>query len=144
MPHTWEYYHGEIGYNYRLPTLKAVLDCAQLKQLSTMLVTKRELFARYQSAFAAVQGIKLVAEPARCQSNYGLQMLLLDVNHADQRNAVLKATYDADFMTRPAWILMHEQACFKNCPRMDLAMSQSLVQWLIIIPSSSCLVPDVL
>ena len=105
-----------------------------------MLVSKRELFTRYQTAFAAVQGVKLMAEPDQSQSNYWLQTLLLDADHADQRDAVLKATNDAGFMTRPAWILMHELAPFKDCPRMDLAMARSLTQRLINIPSSSGLV----
>jgi perosamine synthetase len=141
LPHAWEYRHDEIGYNYRMPNLNAALGCAQLEQLPVMLAAKRQLFARYQTAFAAVQGVKLIAEPEQCQSNYWLQTLLLDADHADQRDVVLKATNDAGFMTRPAWILMHELAPFKDCPRMDLAMARSLTQRLINIPSSSGLVP---
>ena len=64
----------------------------------------------------------------------------MDADHADQCDMVLKATNDAGFMTRPAWILMHELAPFKDCPRMDLAVAQSLTQRLINIPSSSGLV----
>jgi perosamine synthetase len=140
LPHAWEYRHDEIGYNYRLPNLNAALGCAQLEQLPAMLAAKRELFERYQTAFVAVQGVKLMAEPDQSQSNYWLQTLLLDADHADQRDAVLKATNDAGFMTRPVWILMHELAPFKVCPRMDLAMARSLTQRLINIPSSSGLV----
>ena len=140
LQHAWEYRHDEIGYNYRLPNLNAALGCAQLEQLPVMLSAKRELFERYQTAFVAVQGVKLMAEPDQSQSNYWLQTLLLDADHADQRDAVLKATNDAGFMTRPAWILMHELTPFKDCPRMDLAMARSLTQRLINIPSSSGLV----
>ena len=139
LPHSWEYSHDEIGYNYRLPNLNAALGCAQLEQLPTMLAAKRELFERYQTAFVAVQGVKLMAEPAQCQSNYWLQSLLLDADQAYQRDVVLKVANDAGFMTRPAWILMHKLAPFKDCPRMDLAMAQSLSQRLINIPSSSSL-----
>jgi len=140
-PHAWEYRHNEIGYNYRLPNLNAALGCAQLEQLSAMLAAKRELFTRYQTAFSHVAGVELMVEPAQCQSNYWLQTLLLDADYADLRDVVLKATNDAGFMTRPAWILMHELAPFKDCPRMDLAVAQSLIQRLINIPSSSGLVP---
>jgi perosamine synthetase len=140
LPHAWEYSHDEIGYNYRLPNLNAALGCGQLEQLPAMLAAKRELFTRYQTAFAAAQGVQLMSEPAQCQSNYWLQTLLLNAGHAEQRDAVLKATNDAGFMTRPAWILMHELVPFRDCPRMDLAMAQSLSQRLINIPSSSGLV----
>jgi len=140
LSHAWEYRHDEIGYNYRLPNLNAALGCAQLEQLPAMLAAKRELFARYQAVFAQVTGVKLIAEPDQCQSNYWLQTLLLDSDHIDQRDAVLKATNDAGLMTRPAWIVMHELAPFKACPRMDLTMAQSLTQRLLNIPSSSGLV----
>jgi len=140
LPHAWEYRHDEIGYNYRLPNLNAALGCAQLEQLPTMLAAKKALFARYQRAFAQVKGVKLMIEPEQCQSNYWLQTLLLDVDHADQRDAVLKVTNDAGLMTRPAWIVMHELAPFKACPRMDLTMAQLLTQRLLNIPSSSGLV----
>lgn len=142
LPHAWEYRHDEIAYNYRLPNLNAALGCAQLEQLPAMLAAKRVLFARYQAAFSPMQGVALVAEPEQSQSNYWLQTLLLDANQADQRDPILSATNAAGYMTRPAWILMHELAQFKDCPRMDLTMAQSLSQRLINIPSSSSLVSD--
>ncbi|MDO8652482.1 MAG: LegC family aminotransferase [Undibacterium sp.] len=140
LPHAWEYRHDEIGYNYRLPNLNAALGCAQLEQLPSMLTAKRDLFARYQSAFAQLTGVTLLAEPAQCQSNYWLQTLLLDDDHADQRDEILAATNAATYMTRPVWILMHELTPFKDSPRMDLSTAQWLSQRLINIPSSSGLV----
>ncbi|NDC62167.1 MAG: aminotransferase DegT, partial [Betaproteobacteria bacterium] len=140
LPHAWEYRHDEIAYNYRLPNLNAALGCAQLEQLPTMLAAKRALFGRYQVAFSSLQGVALVAEPEQSQSNYWLQTLLLDADKADLRDPILAATNTAGYMTRPAWILMHELPQFKDCPRMDLTMAHSLSQRLINIPSSSSLV----
>jgi perosamine synthetase len=140
IPHAWEFRHDEVGYNYRLPNLNAALGCAQLEQLPGKLAAKKELFARYQAAFAKVDGVRLVAEPARCTSNYWLQTLLLDADHADLRDALLKATNEGGQMTRPAWTLMHELAPYKNCPRMGLDAAQSLARRLINIPSSPGLV----
>jgi perosamine synthetase len=140
LPHTWEYRHNEIGYNYRLPNLNAALGCAQLEQLPGMLAAKRELFQRYQAAFSSIQGVNLMTEPEHCQSNYWLQTLLLDADHVDQREDVLSVTNAASYMTRPAWVLMYELAPFRYCPRMDLTMAKSLIQRLINIPSSSSLV----
>lgn len=137
LPHAWEYRHDEIGYNYRLPNLNAALGCAQLEQLPAMLAAKRELFQRYRAAFAPVAGARLMQEPAQCQSNYWLQTLILDTGQADQRDAILKVTNDAGFMTRPVWTLMHELPAFRDCARMDLAGAESLSQRLINIPSSS-------
>ncbi len=141
LPHAWEYRHDEIGFNYRLPNLNAALGCAQLEQLPAMLVAKRELFHRYRTVFSPLAGVKLIAEPEGCQSNYWLQTLALDAEWAAQRDVLLKITNAAGFMTRPAWALMHELTPFKDCPRMDLAGAQLLSQCLINIPSSSGLLP---
>ena len=139
LPHAWEFRHDEVGYNYRLPNLNASLGCAQMEQLPAKLAAKRNLFMRYKAAFAKVPGIKLIAEPSQCQSNYWLQTLLLDVVNADQRDVILKATNDAGFMTRPSWTLMDELIPFERCPHMDLTTVRSLEPRLINIPSSSYL-----
>lgn len=143
LPHAWEYRHDEIGYNYRLPNLNAALGCAQLEQLPAILIAKRKLLSRYQTAFANERGVNLVTEPEHCRSNYWLQTLLLDEEHADQRDQILAATNAASYMTRPAWTPMHKLAQFKNSPHMDLTMAQSLSQRLINIPSSPSLVSAV-
>ena len=140
LPHAWEYRHAEIGYNYRMPNINAALGCAQLEQLPAMLAAKRELFQRYQLALSSISGVRLMAEPDQCHSNYWLQTLVLDPELVDQRDALLDATNKAGIMTRPAWILMHELAPFRECQRMDLSTAQSLAQRLINIPSSSSLV----
>jgi perosamine synthetase len=139
VPHAWAFMHDETGYNYRLPNINAALGCAQLEDLSIKLAAKRELFVRYQSAFAKVEGIKLMSEPANCQSNYWLQTLLLDTENLAQRDLILRATNDAGFMTRPAWTLMPELLPFMTCPSMDLTTAKSLAQRVINIPSSSFL-----
>ena len=140
LPHAWEYRHDQIGYNYRLPNLNAALGCAQLEQLPVKLAAKKELFLKYQAAFSHVVGVKLVHEPARSQSNYWLQTLLLNAENADQLGKVLKVTNEAGVMTRPAWILLSELPPFRECPCMDLTIARSLTNRLLNIPSSSSLV----
>lgn len=140
LAHPWEYRHDEIGFNYRLPNLNAALGCAQLEQLPQMLANKRALFNLYQKEFATVAGVSVVQEPRDSQSNYWLQALLLDKDKSFERDNILKITNASGYMTRPAWILMHELAAFSSCPRMDLSQAQSLSARLINIPSSSHLV----
>lgn len=139
LPHAWEYKHDEVGYNYRLPNLNAALGCAQLEQLPKMLAAKRQLFQCYESSFASVKGVNLVAEPEQCQSNYWLQTILLDATLCAQRDAILSETNDAGYMTRPVWTLMNQLMPFSNCPSMDLENALSLSQRLINIPSSAWL-----
>jgi aminotransferase in exopolysaccharide biosynthesis len=136
VPHRWEYYHDELGYNYRMPNLNAALGCAQLEQLPGFLEAKRRLFTRYRSAFADIAAVRLVDEPAGCRSNYWLQTLLLDKQRAAERDAVLAAANDVGLMIRPAWTLMHRLPAFAGCPRMPLTVAESLASRLINLPSS--------
>jgi perosamine synthetase len=141
LQHRWDFVHDEVGYNYRLPNLNAALGCAQLEQLPGFLSDKRRLFERYQSTFADIVGVRLVAELAGCQSNYWLQTLLLDESLSDQRDAVLTATNDAGLMTRPVWALMHRLPMYCNAPKAPLPVAESLARRLINIPSNSEFTP---
>jgi perosamine synthetase len=136
VPHAWNYVHDEIGYNYRLPNINAALGCAQLEQISGLLKSKRELYGRYKSAFANVPELKVVAEPAGCMSNYWLQTLLLDESAAHQKDAILTMTNARGLMTRPVWTLMHRLKPYRQCPKMELVVSESLERRLINLPSS--------
>ena len=140
MAHRWEYTHDGVAYNYRMPNLNAALGVAQLEQLPGFLAQKRALFNAYASAFAEVQGAKLVQEPSSCTSNYWLQTLLLDAPDPAVRDALLEVTNAAGLMTRPAWTLMHQLPMFRDMPRAPLPVAESLALRLINIPSSAGLV----
>ena len=137
LAHPWEFRHDEVGFNYRLPNLNAALGCAQLERLANKLSAKRSLYFRYKAAFNDVLGVRLVAEPNNCSSNYWLQTLLLDSENSHERDLILKQTNDNGIMTRPSWALMNELLPFKDCPSMDISISKSLAQRLINIPSST-------
>jgi perosamine synthetase len=138
-PHRWEFNHDMIGYNYRMPNINAALGCAQLEDLPKFLSAKRALADRYRKAFADVAGVRFVVEPDNSRSNYWLNTLLLDKACAAERDALLAMTNDSGIMTRPAWTLMHKLPMFVNCPRMGLAIAESLESLLLNIPSSAVL-----
>jgi len=141
--HQWEFRHDKIGYNYRMPNINAALGCAQLEQLGVKLQKKRKLFQLYSKSFSHVKGVKLMAEPSKCSSNYWLQTLLLDTQYAPLRDHILKKTNDVGVMTRPAWILINQLPPFLNCPAMNLDGAKSLVERIINIPSSPDLIGDI-
>ena len=142
LPHSWEFLHDEIGYNYRMPNINAALGCAQMERLPALLRAKRELYQRYHSAFSTVEGVSIMAEPEQCQSNYWLQTLVLKHEYASQRDTLLKVTNESGIMTRPAWVLLHELEPFRECPHMELSGAHSLTCRLINIPSSPGLVSN--
>jgi aminotransferase in exopolysaccharide biosynthesis len=137
LPHSWAYEHDEVGFNYRMPNLNAALGCAQLELMPGFLAQKRVLHARYAAQFQKVQGVRLVSEPANCQSNYWLQALQLDPAEAGKRDDLLDTLNATGISARPVWKLMHQLQQFESCPRMDLWQAQALERQLINIPSSA-------
>lgn len=143
VPHRWSFVHDEVGYNYRMPNINAALGCAQLERIDALVVRKRRLAQRYIEAFAAVDGARVVREPEGSRSNYWLCAILLDAGHSGERDAVLAATNDAGYMTRPAWTLLCDLPMYRDCPRMELAVARDIERRLINIPSSPHLVAEI-
>ena len=139
LPHRWAFEHDEVGYNYRMPNINAALGLAQLERLPTILAAKRRLYQRYAEVFSGMNGVRLFGEPAGGCSNYWLQTLLLDEEHADLRDAVLQATNDAGYMTRPCWMLMNAMRPYADCPSAPLPVAQGLSRRVINLPSSAFL-----
>ena len=139
VPHPWEYFHDEVGYNFRMPNINAALGCAQLENLPEFLASKRRLTSRYASALASVPHLKLLTSPAKSESNYWLQTIVLEEQVAHQRDAVLETTNRDGLMTRPAWTLMHRLPPFRGCPKAPLLVAESLERRIINIPSSASL-----
>lgn len=139
VPHAWEFNHDAVGYNYRMPNLNAALGCAQLENLGSYVERKRKLAARYDVAFAELDGISVFHERCFARSNYWLNCLLLDAPDLETRNAVLEATNNAGFMARPTWTLMCDLDMYADAPCMPLDGAREIEARLINVPSSVAL-----
>lgn len=137
IPHPYEFFHDEVGYNYRMPNLNAALGCAQLEQLPAFLASKRALAERY-IAFFQGSNLQFIVEPAHCRSNYWLNGVICET--PEQRDALLKATNDAGVMTRPIWALMNRLPLYANAPRGPLDNAEWLEARVVNLPSS--VLPD--
>jgi perosamine synthetase len=135
IPHTWEFIHDQVGYNYRMPNLNAALGCAQMEKAGRFLSEKRALAEMYLRAFTGTQ-IEVFREPAGGESNYWLNAVLLPRADLAQRNRLIEGAIEAGFGVRPTWTLMHKLKMFADCPRMDLSVSEDLEARLINLPSS--------
>lgn len=134
LPHSWEFNHDSIGYNYRMPNLNAALACAQLEQLEHFVENKRELARQYQAFFCNIEDVRFFEEPPKSKANYWLNTILL--NDLDERNLFLEYSNTSGVMTRPAWNLMHLLPMFKSCLRSDMKNSEYLYDRIVNIPSS--------
>ena len=109
----------------------------QLEQLPHFLQNKRELAHDYARALEGIEGVQFMTEPKNARSNYWLNALLLDQSHSKYLEPLLELTNSHNLMTRPAWTPLHQLAMYRDCPRMDLSVAQSLAQRLLNLPSSA-------
>jgi aminotransferase in exopolysaccharide biosynthesis len=137
IPHPYEFVHDEIGYNYRMPNLNAVLGCAQMERLDEFLTIKKQLAVQWDAFFNNKRGINFFNAINRNKANHWLNAIILDSK--EERDKFLKATNENNVMTRPIWRLMSKLTMFKDCQTDGLENSLWLEDRVVNIPSS---VPD--
>jgi aminotransferase in exopolysaccharide biosynthesis len=133
VPHPYEFYHDEPGFNYRLPNINAALGCAQMEGLASVLANKRSLARQYQDFFEGSE-YQFIVEPDYAKSNYWLNAIICP--DVARRNKLLKQTNEHKVMTRPIWQLMHRLPMFKDAMCGDLSTSEWLEGHLVNLPSS--------
>lgn len=134
IPHSWEYIHDEIGYNFRMPNINASLLCAQLEQFDHIKNAKRKLFEDY-SIFFDQSDIQLKPIPEYTDWNYWL--MSVEFENRAARDAFLKATNGAGVMTRPIWELMYRLPMYVKCQRDAQKNAEYLADRIVNIPSSA-------
>lgn len=133
QPHTYEYIHDEIGYNYRMPNLNAALACAQLERLDIFLEKKKNLAGKYKSFFND-KGVMFREELPDTSANYWL--MCIELENKKERDLFLAQSNDAKVMTRPIWQLMFRMSMFKDCYRDNQTNAQFLEERIVNLPSS--------
>ena len=136
LPHPWEFEHDEVAWNYRMPNLNAAMGVAQLTRLGGFLKEKRILAERYAAAFADVDGISFIPEPAGTTSNYWLNAVRLDTADLATRDRLLQALNDDGIKARPFWNLLSDQRMYRENPQGELSSARELLDSVICLPSS--------
>lgn len=132
-PHPYEFFHDELGYNYRMPNLNAALACAQLEQLNDFIANKRELALKYAEFFKG-HGVKFREELENTAANYWL--MCVELENKAEREAFLKETNAQGIMTRPIWNLMYRLPMYEHCQRDAQKNAEFLEERIVNIPSS--------
>lgn len=132
-PHAYEFFHDEVGYNFRMPNLNAALACAQLEQLSGFLTSKRALAKSYASFFKD-SSVIFKEELPETKANYWL--MCVELENKQMREEFLKESNAKGIMTRPIWSLMHRLPMYIDCQRDQQKNAEYLEERMVNIPSS--------
>ncbi|MFY1575472.1 DegT/DnrJ/EryC1/StrS family aminotransferase [Verrucosispora sp. WMMD703] len=136
VPH---YEHTDIGYNYRLSNLLAALGRAQLRRLDGMLARRRAHRERYAKIFAAVPGVRILAD-IDTGANCWLTSIVVDHAAAGWRAVDLARFLDAfGIETRPIWKPMHLQPVFAGARSVLSGAAERLFADGLTLPSGSAM-----
>lgn len=105
----FEYYHDEIGYNYRLVNILAAIGVAQMEQLPTFLLRKMEIYAYYRNALNEIGDIGFQEVHLNVKANQWLFTF-----RTKQQKKVLKTLNENGKQSRPFWVPMNRLPMFRN------------------------------
>jgi len=132
VPHNWEYFHDEVGYNYRMPNINAALLLAQLENLEKFIIIKRELAMCYKDFFDKLD-IEFFTEPPNARSNYWLNAIFWENKLI--RDKFLEYSHANGVLCRPAWVLMNKLPMYRNCFSYNIKIAYEIEDKLVNIPS---------
>jgi aminotransferase in exopolysaccharide biosynthesis len=132
-PHAFEFYHDEIGYNYRMAGLNASLLYGQLMNLDNILKAKRKLAGLYQEYFNGSR-MQFITEQSGTKANYWLNTIRFAT--FEERNDFLTYANENGVMCRPIWNLLNKLPMFKDAETDGLEVSSRLEATIVNIPSS--------
>lgn len=134
--HPYEFFHDEIGYNYRCPNINAALFCAQLEVLDQILLDKRNTSDLYRKFIESeYNDIRFFKEDEDRKSNYWLNAILF--NSWDEREYFIAKSIERGVMVRPSWKPMNHLPMFQNAWRDELSCTEKVYQTLVNLPSSA-------
>jgi len=105
-----EYYHDEVGYNYRLVNVLAAIGVAQMELLPSFIKRKRECTAFYKQELAGVGDIRFQQELPDVQTNAWLVTI-----QTDKQQQLLDHLNANQILSRRFWMPMNKLPMYKDC-----------------------------
>ncbi len=105
-----EYYHDEVGFNYRLVNVLAAIGVAQMEQLPGFIQRKRECTAFYKKELAGVGDIRFQEELPDVKTNAWLVTI-----QTDKQQQLLDHLNANNILSRRFWMPMNKLPMYKDC-----------------------------
>lgn len=132
-----EYWHDEVGYNYRLTNLAAAVGLSQLEQLPEFLRRKWEIADRYDRALGGIPGITLPPRAEWAKPSMWLYSILIDPQKAGvDRNRVLAAMTECGIEARPLWPPVHKMPMYPEARYLGGNVAETIFLQGVTLPCS--------
>jgi perosamine synthetase len=105
----FEYFHDEIGYNYRLVNVLAAIGVAQMEQLPSFLERKEQVASFYQQNLSGIGDICFQSVSKDSKVNNWLFTI-----KSKEQKKLLKELNAAKLQSRPFWVPMNQLPMFST------------------------------
>ena len=135
---SFEYYHDEIGYNYRLTNVSAAIGLAQMEQLDKFIKTKHKIKDFYVNSLNNVGDIIFQNVDNKVFSNWWLFTI-----RTKKQKSLLESLNKNKLQSRPFWIPMNNLPMFKeNIYITEKNISKLIYESALSIPCSTNIKPE--
>lgn len=130
------YYHSEIGFNYRMTNIEAALGLAQSKRLNALLLKKKKLFKIYQKGLEGLDHLHFQKSYNNSESSYWLVCIMFEdrIVNITKLQKELKAR---NIPSRRVFMPLTEFAPYKKSKQADLKNSYYIFENSLCLPSST-------
>jgi perosamine synthetase len=105
-----EYYHDEVGYNYRLVNVLAAIGVGQMELLPSFIKRKKECVAFYKKELTGVADIRFQQELPEVNTNGWLFTI-----QTDKQQQLLDHLNKNKILSRRFWMPMNKLPMYKDC-----------------------------
>ena len=138
-----EYFHSEIGYNYRLNNIQAALGVAQMEQIGDFIKAKKRIAEKYSKNLNKLPGITLMDAQPGTDPVYWLYTVLLPVaTSLPVRKKFIQNLSSYDIQARPLWHPVHGLPPYLQCQADRIDIAPNLYHRGVSIPCSVGLTED--
>ena len=130
VPH--EYWHVDVGFNYRMPNINAAIGCAQFENIYNITQTKKVLYRRYAEAFKGFDFARILEPGPKRLTNHWLNALILS---GVDRKKLVDLLEENGLEPRLCWTPLHFLDMYRDAKRGDLTMTEKLSKSVVNIPS---------
>lgn len=114
------YWHGEIGFNYRMTNLQAQVGLAQLDRLPRILARKRRIAAWYRQALAGVP-VELPPTVPGTENIHWMFSVVLPPSRRTPRDRVARELWRRGFDSRPFFVPLPELPPYRTAEPFPVA-----------------------
>ena len=133
-----DYFHDEVGYNYRLVNVLAAIGVAQMENFESILKRKKEIDALYRSELNGIGDIKFQENDPKSDPNCWLFTF-----RTKKMRELLNYLNSKEIQSRPFWTPMNNLPMYKDLRYISQNdISNKIFTECISIPSSSNLTVD--